>query len=172
MPARGPLARLRARGVDAEYGVSLFLLALGILVLIESASIGEAAGQRGPVGPAVVPTIVGAALVVISVLHAVDVLRGGHGEAEAGEDIELDAPADWKTVALLAGAFVANILLIEPLGWPLSGALLFWGGARALGSRTPLRDIPIALALSFGSYFLFANGLGLDLPTGVLEGVL
>lgn len=171
-PARGLRARLRARGADPEFGVSALLLGLGILVLVQTASIGEAVGQRGPVGPKVIPTIVGGALVVIAVFHALDVLRGGRGEAEAGEDIELDAPADWRTVAFLSGAFVANIVLIEPLGWPLSGALLFWLGARALGSRSPLRDIPIALVLSFGSYFLFAGGLGLSLPTGVLEGVL
>lgn len=176
-PALGPLARLRARGLDAELGVSAFLLGLGVLglgvlVLVETARIGEAVGQRGPVGPEAFPTIIGVGLLVVAGFHAIDVLRGGHGEAEAGEDIELDAPADWKTVAMLAGAFVANIVLIEPLGWPLSGAVLFWIGARALGSRTPLRDVALALAMSFGSYFLFADALGLSLPTGVLEGVL
>ena len=43
---------------------------------------------------------------------------------------------------LLAG-FVANILLIEPLGWPLSGALLLIV-SRALGARSTVRDIGIA----------------------------
>ena len=63
-------------------------------------------------------------------------------------------------------------MLIEPLGWPLSGSLLFWGGAFALGSRAPLRDVPIALAMGFGSYYLFAHVLGLYLPAGPLEGVI
>jgi putative tricarboxylic transport membrane protein len=75
-------------------------------------------------------------------------------------------------VGLLAGAFLANIVLIEPLGWPLSGALLFFGGALALGSRTPLRDIVVSLALGFGSYYLFNHALGLALPAGVLEGLI
>ena len=91
---------------------------------------------------------------------------------EGGEDIELNAPADWKTVAVLVGGFVANILLIETLGWPLSGAILFYVAAFALGSRSPLRDIAIALGLGFLSYYLFSNALGIPLPTGVLEGVL
>jgi putative tricarboxylic transport membrane protein len=166
------LARIRARGADPEYGVSALLLGLGILVLIQTTQISAAMGERGPVGPKAFPTAIGVGLLVVAVLHALDVLRGGHGEAEAGEDIELGHPADWKTVGLLAGAFVANIALIEPLGWPLSGALLFWGGTFALGSRAPLRDLPIALAMGFGSYYLFANALGLYLPAGPLEGVI
>jgi putative tricarboxylic transport membrane protein len=170
--APGFRGRVRERGFDAEYGVSAFLLLLGIVVLIETAGISSAVGQRGPVGPKAIPTLVGVALLVVAVLHALDVLRGGHGEAEAGEDIELGAPADWKTVGLLVAVFLANVILIEPLGWPISGSLLFFGGAFALGSRTPLRDIPIALVMGFGSYYLFAHALGLGLPAGLLEGVM
>jgi putative tricarboxylic transport membrane protein len=168
----GLLARIRARGADPEYGVSALLLGLGILVLIQTTQISAAMGERGPVGPKAFPTVIGVGLLVVALLHALDVLRGGHGEAEAGEDIELGHPADWKTVGLLAGVFVANIALIEPLGWPLSGTLLFWGGAFALGSRAPLRDVPIALAMAFGSYYVFAQMLGLYLPAGPLEGVI
>jgi putative tricarboxylic transport membrane protein len=170
--APGLLTRVRERGANAELGVSAFLFGLGVLVLFETSQISAAAGQRGPVGPTAVPTVVGVGLLVVAVVHALDVLRGGHGEAEAGEDIELGAPADWRTVGLLIAAFVANVVLIEPLGWPLSGSLLFWGAALALGSRTPLRDIPIALAMGFGSYFLFAHALALSLPAGMLEGVI
>ena len=58
-----------------------------------------------------------------AVALAVDVLRGGHGEAEEGEDIDLDgAPPSGGSCFLLVGAFVANILLIDVLGWVISGA--------------------------------------------------
>ena len=170
--APGFFARVRAHGFQPEYGVSAFLLGLGLLVLFETAQISAAVGVRGPVGPKAIPTVVGIGLLVVAVLHALDVLRGGHGEAEAGEDIELGAPADWKTVGTLAAVFVANVILIEPLGWPLSGSILFFGGAFALGARSPLRDVPIALAMGFGSYYLFAHALGLSLPAGVLEGLI
>ena len=73
---------------------------------------------------------------------------------------------------MLAAAFVANALLIEPLGWPISGAILFWGSAFALGSRHYIRDAAIALVLSFGSWYLFAFGLGVILPVGILKGIL
>jgi putative tricarboxylic transport membrane protein len=169
-PARSLRARLRR--IDPELGVSAFLLALGILVLIETTQIAETVTQRGSVGPKAFPTVIGIGLVILAVLHALDVLRGGHGEMEAGEDIELGAPADWKTVGFVIGAFFLNILLIERLGWLLSGALMFVVAARALGARSLLRDVAVGLALSFGSYLLFNDVLGLSLPAGVLEGVL
>ena len=136
-PRTRTLTRLRARVADPELGLSAFLLVFGVTVLVSAATIAPDAAGRGPVGPRAVPTFIGIGLCVIAVAHAIDVLRGGHGEAEAGEDIELGTPPDWRTVGLLVGAFAANVLLIDVIGWPLSGALMFWLGARALGSRHP-----------------------------------
>lgn len=76
--------------------------------------------QRGPVGPRTVPLVIGAGLLLVAVLLAVDVLRGGRGEAEGGEDVDLDEPADLRTVLLLVGVFLATAVLIEPVGFPVS----------------------------------------------------
>jgi putative tricarboxylic transport membrane protein len=119
-----------------------------------------------------VPLVVGGLLVVVAAFLAVDVLRGGRGEPEGGEDIDLTGGSDWRTIAMLAAAFVANALLIEPLGWPVSGAILFWGSAFALGSRHYVRDLVIAVVLSVGTWYLFVLGLGIALPVGILEGIL
>ena len=156
----------------SELGVAVFLLALGVLVLVDAARLPTDFAQRGPVGPAAVPVVVGVALLVLAVLLALDVLHGGHGESETGEDIDLSHPSDWRTVLLLIGAFLANVALINRLGFPLSGAILFWGAAYALGSRHRVRDPIIALALSLVTYLIFARALGIGLPAGVLEGVL
>jgi putative tricarboxylic transport membrane protein len=161
--------RLRGR---SELGVSVLLAALGALVLIDASRIPTDFTQRGPVGPAAVPAVVGVALLVIAVLLARDVLRGGHGESETGEDVDLSHPSDWRTVLLLIAAFLANVVLIDRVGFPISGAVLFWGSAYALGSRHYLRDPLIALALSVVTYLIFARGLGIGLPAGPLEGVL
>ena len=160
--------RLRGR---SELGVSVLLAALGALVLIDASRIPTDFTQRGPVGPAAVPAVVGVALLVIAVLLARDVLRGGHGESETGEDVDLSHPSDWRTVLLLIGAFLANIVLIERVGFPISGAVLFWGAAYALGSRHFLRDPLIAVALSVITYLIFSRGLGIGLPGGPLEGI-
>jgi putative tricarboxylic transport membrane protein len=161
--------RLRGR---SEFGVSALLAALGVLVLVDASRIPTDFTQRGPVGPAAVPVVVGIALLVIAVLLARDVLRGGRGESETGEDIDLTQPSDWRTVLLLIAAFLANVALIERVGFPISGAVLFWGSAYALGSRHLVRDPLIALALSVTTYLIFARGLGIGLPAGVLEGIL
>jgi putative tricarboxylic transport membrane protein len=156
----------------SEYGVALFLAALGLLVIVQALLIPESRIVRGPVGPAAVPLVVGGLLVVVGTALAVDVRRGGRGEPEGGEDVELTGGSDWRTVLMLAAAFIANALLIEPLGWVFSGAILFWGSAFALGSRHYVRDAVIAFTLSIGSFYLFALGLGIVLPPGVLRGIL
>ncbi|WP_326573990.1 tripartite tricarboxylate transporter TctB family protein [Streptomyces sp. NBC_00481] len=156
----------------SELGVCVLLLALGVLVLTDALTMDVDIAQRGPVGPKTVPIVVGAGLLLIAALLALDVLRGGRGEAEAGEDIDLSEPADWRTVLLLAGVFLGAAVLIEPLGFPIAGALLFWGAAYALGSRRLDRDPLIAAVISLVTYAVFNNLLGVPLPGGPLMGVL
>ena len=156
----------------SELGVCVILLVLGALVLTDALTMDVDITQRGPVGPRTVPIAVGAGLLAVAVLLAVDVLRGGRGEAEGGEDVDLAEPADRRTVALLTGVFLAFAALIGPLGFPISGALLFWGSAYALGSRHHERDPLIAAGLSLVTYFVFDNLHGVPLPGGPLMGVL
>ncbi|MGX1881875.1 tripartite tricarboxylate transporter TctB family protein [Streptomyces sp. NPDC055287] len=168
-PARAPRSWLREH---SEIGVGALLLLLGFLVLTDALTMDVDLTQRGPVGPRTVPVVVGIALLLVAVLLTVDVLRGGRGEAEGGEDIDLSEPGDWRTVLLLAGVFLGNAVLIGPLGFPVSGALLFWGSAYALGSRHYDRDPLIAAGLSLVTFFVFNNLLGVPLPGGPLMEVL
>ena len=125
-----------------------------------------------PLGPKPVPLLVGSLLIILAACLAVSVTRGHLGEQEAGEDIDLHAKADMKTVLLLVGVFAANIFLIDILGWVISGGLLFYGCAIVLGSRHFIRDLVIAAALSLGTFYGFAIGLGVGLPAGILQGIL
>jgi putative tricarboxylic transport membrane protein len=86
--------------------------------------------------------------------------------------VDLSTPPEWRTVALLVGVFVANIVLIDIVGFPIAGTLLFWGAAFALGSRHWVRDPLIAVALALVTYVVFGELLGVTLPGGPLEGVL
>ena len=162
-------SRLKGR---SELGVALLLGAAGVLVLVDAIALVTPYSQSDPVGPKTLPYLVAGLLIVCAIMLAVNVLRGGRGEAEGGEDVDLTHPADWKTVLPLAGAFVANILLIDWAGWVISGTVLFWGSAWALGSRHYIRDGIIALALSVLTFYGFYLGLGIPLPAGLLEGVL
>ncbi|MDT0195356.1 tripartite tricarboxylate transporter TctB family protein [Arthrobacter sp. AB6] len=156
----------------AELGVSLLLGAAGVLVFLDANGLVTPYSQSDPVGPKTVPYIVAGLLVACAVLLAINVMRGGQGEAEGGEDVDLTHPADWKTILPLAGAFILNILLIDWAGWVISGTVLFWGSVLALGSRHYFRDGLISVALSLLTFYGFYLGLGIALPAGLLEGIL
>ncbi|NJP31438.1 tripartite tricarboxylate transporter TctB family protein [Micromonospora sp. HSS6-12] len=169
-PADGE--RPATRPDRAQYGVCAFLALVGALVIVDATRIGHAVSSADPVGPKPVPILLGVLLLVIAAIYAVDVARGGTGEPEAGEDVDLSSPIDWRTLLLLIGAFLVNAVLIDRLGWVISGSLLFWGCAFALGNRHHVRNLLIAVALSLITFYTFAIGLGVNLPAGVLQGIL
>lgn len=168
MTARTATGWLKAH---SELGLVAFLAGLGALVMVDALTMAADFTQRGPVGPKTVPLLVGGLLVIIAVVLAVDVLRGGKGESESGEDIDLSTQAEWRTVLLLAAAFCSNIVLIDLVGFPISGAILFWGSAYALGSRHWVRDPLISIVLAVLTYLMFVYLLGVPLPGGPLAGV-
>ncbi|MCW3843149.1 tripartite tricarboxylate transporter TctB family protein [Micromonospora yasonensis] len=168
-----PAADAAPKPDRAQYGVVAFLALVGGLVIFDATTrIGNAINTADPVGPKAVPILLGVLLLIIAAIYAVDVARGGAGEPEAGEDVDLTTPIDWRTVLLLIGAFLVNAVLIDRLGWVISGTILFWGSAFALGNRHYVRNLLIAVALSLITFYTFAIGLGVDLPAGVLQGIL
>ena len=165
-------AQVEARRDKAQYGVCGFLAVVGVLVIVDAARLQHIANSNDPIGPKPVPIVLGVLLLVVAVLYAVDVARGGTGAAEEGEDVDVTSPVDWRTVLLLIAAFVVNLVLIDPLGWVITGTVLFWGSAFALGSRHHIRNLVIAVALALITFYAFAIGLGVNLPAGVLQGIL
>ncbi|MFG1926055.1 tripartite tricarboxylate transporter TctB family protein [Cryptosporangium sp. NPDC048952] len=156
----------------AQYGVCAFLAVVGVLVLIDAARTDPATNSNDPIGPRPVPILIGVLLLIVAVIYAIDVARGGRGEPEGGEDIDPGTTIDWRTIALVIAAFVVNALLIEPLGWVISGSLLFWGAAFALGARRHLVSLVVAVTLALATFYGFAIGLGVNLPAGILQGIL
>ena len=171
-PAAAPPAR-RPHPLTgkAELGLAGLLLALGTFLLVETQRIAVPVSANS-IGPRFFPTVVGVVLVVVSLWLAVDVLRGGHGEMEAAEDVDVTRSSDWRTLALLSAVFLGHAAVLEPLGFPVAAALLFFGVAASLGSRRWTRDAAVAVVLSVLVFVAFARGLGVGLPAGVLQGVL
>lgn len=159
------------RDVDrSQYLLALALLAVGVYTIIDAR--GLAVGFGDPIGPRVFPYVIGTGMVVLSVLLAIATALGDVPEAEEGEDVDLTTPPDWLTVAKLVGILVLNLVLVNVLGWAITGALLFAGAAWALGSRTLLRDVLVGAVLSVASWYFFYVALGVPLTPGVLDGVL
>jgi putative tricarboxylic transport membrane protein len=171
-PARTTGQRTRGRLVDtAQYGLAAFLVVTGGYVLYDATGLQKGFADQ-PVQPYVFPYVVGAVLVFLGIVLAVATARGNRPEAEEGEDVDLSAKGDARTVALLAGVFVVNIALIDWLGWAITGALVFAASAWVLGSRTWVRDLAIGVALSLGTFYGFYVGLNIPIPAGILDGVL
>lgn len=155
----------------AQYGLAAFLVVVGVYVLVDASGLSRGFADQ-PVQPYAVPYVVGTVVVVLGIALAVATWRGDVPQAEGGEDVDLTQSPEWVTVAKLVGVFALNIVLIGPLGWAISGALLFAGAAWALGSRTVIKDLGIGLALSLLTWYGFYVGLGLPIPPGILDGIL
>lgn len=81
-------------------------------------------------------------------------------------------PVQRRAVALVVAAAAADLLVLEWGGFILASSLLFWLTARAFDRTQPARDALAATGLSIGAYLLFARLLQIDLPAGVLAGLL
>ena len=167
-----PTAGTTTRPVDkAQYGLAAFLVVVGACVLVDAVTLEDGFADQ-PVQPYAFPYAVGGVLLVLAALLAVATYRGDVPQAEEGEDVDLTQPSDWATVVKLVLVFLANILLVDWLGWAITGAFLFVGTAYVLGSRTLIRDVAVGVALSVGTWYGFYSGLGLAIPAGILDGVL
>ncbi|WP_104133998.1 tripartite tricarboxylate transporter TctB family protein [Cryobacterium sp. Y62] len=78
---------------------------------------------------------------------------------------------DWKTTSIVLASVIVFVLVLQPVGWLLAAAALFWALAWALGSKRPVFDIGVSLIFSSCMQLAFSAGLGLTLPSGILTGV-
>lgn len=155
----------------SELVLSALLLGLGAFVLVETATI-EVPANANSLGPRFFPTVVGVLLLTVGSWLTVDVLRGGHADMEAAEDIDLARTSDWRTLALLSAVFLGHAALLQVLGFAIAGSLLFFGVGAVLGSRRWARDAAVSVVLATGVYLLFGRVLGVGLPAGLLAGIL
>lgn len=154
----------------AQFGLAAVLALVGLYTIIDARGLNVGFGD--PIGPRVFPYVIGTAMVVLAVLLAIATARGDLPQAEEGEDVDLTTPPDWLTVGKLVAILVLNLLLVNVVGWAITGALLFAGCAWALGSRTLVRDLIVGVVLSVGSWYFFYSGLGVPLSPGILDGIL
>ncbi|MEV0594009.1 tripartite tricarboxylate transporter TctB family protein [Nonomuraea cavernae] len=169
-PVTGP-ADKRARWWRPELGLALVVLGLGGFVIAGTLEVSAAASRLG-VGPRFFPLLVGGAMILIGLCYVADVLRGGRGDPEESEDVDLGAPADWRSVGLVSGVFLGFTAVLNVLGWIIAASLLFFGLSVALGAEHRLRAAGIGVLLGITTYLLFVKGLGVTLPGGVLRGVI
>jgi putative tricarboxylic transport membrane protein len=144
------------------------LIGLGLVAIAAVIAV-DAMHMRVPpihakVGPRVFPYVVAAGLAVSGAVIVWQAWRQRF-TVEAYE-------TDWGAVAIIAAGLILHMNILKPWGFVPAAAILFMAVAFAFGSRRYLRDAVVALGLALAAYLAFTRLLGLQLPGGVLTGLL
>jgi putative tricarboxylic transport membrane protein len=153
----------------ADLLAGLFVLGFGLIGFWQAGAI-PVSPLYAQVGPKVIPYVVAAGLTALGAGLVVSALRGGwsHGLAELAEA----GPPNRKALGFLFAGLIANLILIEPAGFSIAASVQFVLVAAAFGSRSMARDLLIALPLTLLVWFLFVQGLGVNIGAGLLEGFI
>jgi putative tricarboxylic transport membrane protein len=160
------------RGVPwGEWAITAGLLAIGVVVLLDG--LGQrASSSASGVGAGFMPKVVGVLLIALSAALALEVARGRLGEAESAEgDVDV-RQTKWVPLGICIAAALIFIAGVEQLGYIIVSTIAFWLTAWAMGARRHLRSAFIAVVMSVVVYVVFTRLLDIDLPAGVLEGIL
>jgi putative tricarboxylic transport membrane protein len=142
-------------------------LAVGLGLIVLSAVLAVGAWRFPPemgfviLAAYVYPYVVAGFLGAVGVLLSYQALTGGLRELDNGNDT---LPGGKSGAAWVTGGLVGVAVLINLIGFVLAAGLLFACSARGFGSRHPLRDLAIGIALTLPIYWLFNAGLGVSLP--------
>jgi len=147
----------------------LFVLLMGLIGLWQ-ASVIPVSPLYAQVGPKAVPYVVASGMTALGALLFLAALRGGWS-ATIAEVVEA-GPPNLKALGLLGAGLLLNLILIVPAGFSIAASAQFVMVAAAFGSRSMARDLLIALPLTLGVWFLFVQGLGVNIGAGLLEGLV
>jgi putative tricarboxylic transport membrane protein len=153
---------------DSKAGViaGLALVLLAILIAYSTSQM-KIAPSYAKVGPQVFPYIAALALAATGAFFIFQTLTGKHDRMIPDTD-----QTDWRAIGAISAGFLFEILFIESLGFILASTVLFMSVSFAFGSRRFVRDGITALVLSTSAYLIFTKLLNLQLPAGILKGLL
>ncbi len=152
----------------AGLAIGLGLIAIASVIGFETMQM-QVPPSYARVGPQIFPYIIAIGMAITGAHIA---WKSYRGEDEVAIEIDDYGPTDWKSVAIIAAGLIAHMNLLKPLGFVPAGLLLFWSVAFAFGSRRYGRDIIVGLLLVLFAYAGFTYWLGLQLPPGILRGLL
>jgi putative tricarboxylic transport membrane protein len=147
----------------------LFVLGFGLVGFWQAGAI-PVSPLYAQVGPKAVPYVVASGMTVLGGLLVLAALRGGWSASLA--DVVEAGPANMRALGLLGAGLLANLLLIVPAGFSIAASAQFVLVAAAFGSRSMARDLLIGLPLTLLVWFLFVQGLGVNIGAGLLEGLV
>lgn len=156
-------------GAGPDLAVGICVVLLGALCLWQ-ASVIPTTPLYAQVGPKFVPYLVGGLVMVIGGGLTLSALRGGWSAQM--EEVRDAPPTNWRALGLVGAGLVANLVLIDWLGFVIAATVQFVLVAAGFGSRRPGRDLLIGLAVTLGAFLAFDKLLGVNIGAGILEGIL
>lgn len=118
--------------------------------------------QYAHIGPGLPVTAVGAGLLVLGVILALQIRNGVRFEAQETEDVSPDGDVSHRALALAAAGCAVPMLTMPTLGFVITATLSFWLVARAFRSPRPLADLAVGAGMSLLAFWLFGK-LGVQL---------
>lgn len=146
-----------------------FVLGFGLVGFWQAGAI-PVSPLYAQVGPKAVPYVVASAMTLLGGLLVLAALRGGWSASLA--DVVEAGPPNMRALGLLGAGLLANFVLIVPAGFSIAASAQFVLVAAAFGSRSMARDLLIALPLTLLVWFIFVQGLGVNIGAGLLEGLV
>jgi putative tricarboxylic transport membrane protein len=155
-----------------EILLGLGIAALGVFIAVETSTI-EVSPAYAKIGPQAIPYIVAGGLILFGLLFAAAAARRRAPVPHpAPASRGLEKRDDWRALAAISVGLAAQMLLLQGAGFVIAAAVLFFCVAFGFGSRRYGRDAAIAIVLALIVHVGFTRGLDLQLPAGVLDGVL
>jgi putative tricarboxylic transport membrane protein len=146
----------------AEVALSLGVLALGAGAAGVTATLPGEGGYAG-IGPNFIPAVVSAGLLLLGAWLTFEAFSGGWRHLSEHTGRFAAAPFLWVSAGLFA-----HMVLIGLAGFVIAGTALFVCVARGFGSRKPVRNFAIGIALALGIFLFFVKLLNVNLPAGWL----
>ncbi|MET3660550.1 tripartite tricarboxylate transporter TctB family protein [Aquamicrobium ahrensii] len=143
----------------AALGIAAALAAVAVIIAWSTLQAGGVASYS-PVGPKTFPYIIAGGLFILSILTAVEAARGHFPQRET---------QDFPPMLWVLAGLVAQMLTMKTIGFSLSTGLLFAATARAFGKREFWKTFPVGVVFALLVWLMFAKGLQLTLPAGLLE---
>lgn len=154
------------RAAIGEAIIGAGVLALAAVMLWQTLAI-PVSPIYAQVGPTVVPIITALALGMLGVLLLIAAWQGGWQPEE-----EKASTPDRMALAWVAAGLVLNVLLIGWAGFTIASVILFVCVARGFGSKAIVRDAATGAAFALIAYFGFAQTLGINIGSGLVENAI
>ena len=124
------------------------------------------------VSPKLFPYTIASLMMILSVGLAIRILMGDVAQPEEVDGLENPERTDLKTFGLVLGSLLLFVALIERAGFVIAASLTFFGITVAFENKKPAKAAIYGTLFVTIIYLVFAKMLNVQLPAGVLDGIL